>query len=140
MGQPARAGAAMSVVDIASLAPMSTTVIAVYNHLMAKMETGCPQPPRAGGARALQRAGIPQVTVEEIAQRAGLTERTFFRHFADKREVLFSGAGVLQEHLVHALEDAPRSLSAIDAAGVAVDLATALFQERRPFSPTPGDH
>jgi AcrR family transcriptional regulator len=34
--------------------------------------------------------------VAEIAKRAGLTERTFFRHFADKREVLFAGAGSLQ--------------------------------------------
>ena len=35
--------------------------------------------------------GYDQTTVAEIAERAGLTERTFFRHFADKREVLFSG-------------------------------------------------
>ena len=32
--------------------------------------------------------GFDQTTVAEIAQRAGLTERTFFRHFADKREVV----------------------------------------------------
>ena len=37
--------------------------------------------------------GFEQTTVAEIAARAGLTERTFFRHFADKREVLFWGAG-----------------------------------------------
>ena len=36
--------------------------------------------------------GFEQTTVAEIAARAGLTERTFFRHFADKREVLFGGA------------------------------------------------
>ena len=29
--------------------------------------------------------GFEQITVAEIARRAGLTERTFFRHFADKR-------------------------------------------------------
>ena len=39
--------------------------------------------------------GFEQTTVAEIAKRAGLTERTFFRHFADKREVLFAGAGTL---------------------------------------------
>ena len=44
--------------------------------------------------------GFEQTTVAEIAERAGLTERTFFRHFADKREVLFAGAGALQELLV----------------------------------------
>ena len=41
--------------------------------------------------------GFEQTTVAEIAARAGLTERTFFRHFADKREVLFGGAGQLQD-------------------------------------------
>src|SRR5450432_908146 len=44
--------------------------------------------------------GFEQTTVAEIARRAGLTERTFFRHFTDKREVLFWGAGALQELLV----------------------------------------
>ena len=62
--------------------------------------------------------GFQQVTVAEIAQRAGLTERTFFRHFADKREVLFPADGQLQELLLSALEKAPRSFSAFDAVGV----------------------
>ena len=44
--------------------------------------------------------GYDQTTVAEIAERAGLTERTFFRYFADKREVLFYGAGMLQDWLV----------------------------------------
>jgi len=34
--------------------------------------------------------GYEQTTVADIARRAGLTERTFFRHYADKREVLFA--------------------------------------------------
>ena len=41
--------------------------------------------------------GFEQTTVEDIAERAGVTERTFFRHFADKREVLFDGSAVLQQ-------------------------------------------
>ena len=40
--------------------------------------------------------GFENTTVAEIAERAGLTERTFFRHFADKREVLFSGSSASQ--------------------------------------------
>ena len=35
--------------------------------------------------------GFDQTTVAQIAERAGLTERTFYRHFADKREIVFSG-------------------------------------------------
>ena len=60
--------------------------------------------------------GFEQTTVAEIAQRAGLTERTFFRHFADKREVLFSGAGALAEFLVRAVAQAPDSSAPLDAA------------------------
>ncbi len=41
--------------------------------------------------------GFEQTTVAEIAERAGLTARTFFRYFADKREVLFAGSGRLQD-------------------------------------------
>ena len=37
--------------------------------------------------------GYEETTVAEIAERAGLTKRTFFRYFSDKREVLFSGSG-----------------------------------------------
>jgi AcrR family transcriptional regulator len=78
--------------------------------------------------------GFGQTTVAEIAERAGLTERTFFRYFADKREVLFSGAGALEQLLVSALEGAPSSLSPIDAVGVAVEATAALFEERRDFA------
>jgi len=59
--------------------------------------------------------GFEQTTVAEIAERAGLTERTFFRHFADKREVLFAGAGTLRELMVGALAAAPESEAVIAA-------------------------
>ena len=51
--------------------------------------------------------GYDQTTVAEIAERAGLTERTFFRYYADKREVLFGGSETLQNALVTAMERAP---------------------------------
>ena len=51
---------------------------------------------------ALRRAGVREHHGRgDRRARPGLTERTFFRHFADKREVLFAGAGALQELLVH---------------------------------------
>jgi len=78
--------------------------------------------------------GYENTTVAEIAARAGLTERTFFRYFADKREVLFSGAGALQELLVNAVLGAPDSAAPIDAVAAAIESAGALLQERRAFA------
>jgi AcrR family transcriptional regulator len=75
--------------------------------------------------------GFDNTTVAEIAARAGVTERTFFRHFADKREVLFAGAGALQELLVSTVASAPASLAPIDAVAAGLDAAGALFQEHR---------
>jgi AcrR family transcriptional regulator len=51
--------------------------------------------------------GYDAVTVAEIAERAGLTKRTFFRHYADKREVLFAGAPAFQAGVVAAVAAAP---------------------------------
>src|ERR1017187_3993855 len=78
--------------------------------------------------------GFDNTTVAEIAERAGLTERTFFRHFADKREVLFDGAGPLQELLVSTVADAPGSVAPLDAVAAALEAAGALLQERREYS------
>src|SRR5271169_194578 len=78
--------------------------------------------------------GYEQTTVAEIAARAGLTERTFFRHFADKREVLFGGAAELQELVVGAVAATPLSAAPIDAAAAGVEAAGAALQERREFA------
>jgi AcrR family transcriptional regulator len=78
--------------------------------------------------------GFEQTTVAEIAKRAGLTERTFFRYFADKREVLFAGADSLQEVMVGAVADAPDALAPIDAAAEGLEAAAAALQERRQFA------
>jgi AcrR family transcriptional regulator len=51
--------------------------------------------------------GFDAVTTAEIAERAGVTERTYFRHFSDKREVLFDGENVLAEDLTAALAKVP---------------------------------
>ena len=75
--------------------------------------------------------GFENTTVAEIAKAAGLTERTFFRHFADKREVLFAGAGALQELLVSTVAAAPESTAPIDAVAAAIEAAGALLEERR---------
>ena len=73
--------------------------------------------------------GFEQTTVAEIAERAGLTERTFFRHFTDKREVLFYGTEIMQRLLVDAVEAAPASATAMDVVGTAFEAAGSMLQE-----------
>jgi AcrR family transcriptional regulator len=67
--------------------------------------------------------GFDDTTVADIAQQAGLTERTFFRHFTDKREVLFGGGGGLQEIIVSGVAGAPDSGAPIDAAAAGLEAA-----------------
>jgi AcrR family transcriptional regulator len=74
--------------------------------------------------------GFDRTTVAEIAQRAGLTERTFFRHFADKREVLFGGGDALRDLLAGVVADAPLSAAPIDAVGDALVRAGEVLAER----------
>jgi AcrR family transcriptional regulator len=78
--------------------------------------------------------GFEQTTVAEIARRAGLTERTFFRHFTDKREVLFGGAGALNELLEGSVTAAPQSAAPIDAIAAALETFGTLLQGRREFA------
>lgn len=74
--------------------------------------------------------GFDQTTVVEIAERAGLTERTFFRYFADKREVLFWGQERLRELYVSTIAAAPDSAAPIDMVIEALEAAVPVFHER----------
>ena len=67
----------------------------------------------------------------EIAARAGLTERTFFRYFTDKREVLFRGQDRLRELYMRAVASAPDSATPIEAVAAALVAAAPMFHERR---------
>ncbi|AZQ75023.1 TetR family transcriptional regulator [Streptomyces luteoverticillatus] len=78
--------------------------------------------------------GFEQTTVMEIAKRAGLTERTFFRHYADKREVLFAGAPAMRELLVAAVTDAPPSAPPVDALAAGLDAVCEMFVGRREYA------
>jgi AcrR family transcriptional regulator len=72
--------------------------------------------------------------VAEIAKRAGLTARTFFRYFADKREVLFAGTSEPKDHVVRALEATPDSASPMRAVSAALDAAATALGQRRDYS------
>jgi AcrR family transcriptional regulator len=75
--------------------------------------------------------GFDHTTVAEIAEHAGLTKRTFFRYYADKREVLFWGSEALEELFVTEVGAAPESATPLDAVTAALDAAAAMFEERR---------
>jgi len=78
--------------------------------------------------------GFEDTTVAEIAARAGVTERTFFRHFADKREVLFAGSDAFAQLLLTPITEAPPSLSPLQAAAAGLRSAAEMLQQRREFS------
>jgi AcrR family transcriptional regulator len=78
--------------------------------------------------------GYEETTVAEIAERAGLTKRTFFRYFTDKREVLFWGSELLEQQMVAAIEAAPASAPALAMIAAALDAAAGRFEEVREFA------
>jgi AcrR family transcriptional regulator len=100
--------------------------------------------PRSGleARRRLQQAalelyrerGYDQTTTAEIAARAGVNERTFFRHFPDKREVLFDGEADLRAALTQEIADAPDGLQPLGMLLYAFRRAGRILEDNRPFS------
>jgi AcrR family transcriptional regulator len=99
---------------------MSAAVVA-KNRSMSRREPNARGRLERAALELYSERGFEQTTVAEIAKRAGLTERTFFRYFADKREVLFWGAGALQEFFVTNVASAPDSAAPIDAMAAALE-------------------
>ncbi|MEU9385427.1 helix-turn-helix domain-containing protein [Streptomyces sp. NPDC048279] len=77
--------------------------------------------------------GYEATTVNEIAERAGgLTKTTFFRHFTDKREVLFAGQEIHSRIMAEAIAEAPGSATPLEMVGLALDgLASSFTEDRR---------
>ncbi len=73
--------------------------------------------------------GYEGTTVADIAERAGLTKRTFFRYFADKREVLFSGSEILEDTMIKGVLDAPADASPLDAVAAGLDASAVIFEQ-----------
>jgi len=80
--------------------------------------------------------GYDATTVADIAARAGLTERTFFRQFADKREVLFGDPQSYQATFTDAIAAAPADASPLDAVAAALRATGAYFTGRHPYART----
>lgn len=79
--------------------------------------------------------GYDQTTVADIAARAGLTERTFYRHYADKREVLFDGGAALEAAILDSVRAEPETASETELLAAALAGVGGFFPaDRRTFS------
>jgi len=109
---------------------MSVSVIN-YNRGMVRWEPDARGRLEQAALALYGERGFEQTTVAEIAERAGLTERTFFRHFADKREVLFWGQDALMALVTAHIADALDSASPFEAVGGALRAVGEIFEGRR---------
>ncbi|HVV20744.1 MAG TPA: helix-turn-helix domain-containing protein [Pseudonocardiaceae bacterium] len=102
---------------------------------MVRWEPGAPERLQQAALELFAAQGFEQTTATEIAQAVGLTERTFFRHFSDKREVLFRGQELLNQAFVDGVAAAPPEASPIEIVVSALRSASSFFaDERRPHS------
>ena len=101
---------------------------------MARWEPDAQGRFRAAAMVLFVERGYEHTTVADIAGHAGLTARTFFRHFADKREVLFNGSDRLQLAMVDALLKAPARASAVGAVAAALEASAVFLGDNRAFA------
>jgi AcrR family transcriptional regulator len=104
---------------------------------MVRWEPGARERLQAAALELFATRGFEQTTAAEIAQAVGLTERTFFRNFSDKREVLFHGQERFLQAFVDGVNEAPADASAFELIAAALQSAALFFpDERRPYSRT----
>ena len=102
-----------------------------------RWEPGARERLQAAALELFATQGFEQTTAAEIAQAVGLTERTFFRHFSDKREVLFYGQEEFLRAFTDGVDAAPPDVSPFEVIAAALQAAASLFpDERRPHSRT----
>lgn len=102
---------------------------------MVRWEPGTTQRLRAAALDLYLHQGFEQTTVTEIAESVGLTERTFFRHFPDKREVLFDGQGSFERTFVDGVTDAPEGASLFEIIAATLAAGAVFFPDgRRDYS------
>ena len=103
---------------------------------MARWEPDARQRLVAAALDLFTEQGYDDTTVAQIADRAGLTKSTFFRHFPDKREVLVAGQDTLCRLLAEGIAAAPDSATPLEAVAAGLDAAAMAFTpERRELGP-----
>jgi AcrR family transcriptional regulator len=102
---------------------------------MVRWEPGAKERLQAAALELFAARGFEQTTAADIAQSVGLTERTFFRHFSDKREVLFYGQQQFLQAFADGMDAAPRDAAPLEVVASALQEAASFFpDERRPYS------
>jgi AcrR family transcriptional regulator len=109
---------------------MSVTAIPTLEG-MARWEPGAAERLQQAALELFATRGFEQTTATEIAQSVGLTERTFFRHFSDKREVLFHGQQLFVQAFLDGVDAAPPDAPPIEIIAAALRSAASLFPDER---------
>ena len=91
---------------------------------MARWEPGARERMVLAAADLFAEQGYDATTVAQIAERAGVTKSTFFRHFPDKRELLVAGQEVLSRLLVEGIAEAPEAASPLEAVAAGLERAS----------------
>jgi AcrR family transcriptional regulator len=98
---------------------------------MVRWQPGTSERLQAAALDLFASRGYEQTTAADIAQAVGLTERTFFRHFSDKREVLFSGQDLLTEAFLGGVAAAPEDTTPMELVAAALESAGEFFPDER---------
>jgi AcrR family transcriptional regulator len=112
--------------SVADINPGTTTISA-----MGRWASGTQGRLQEAALVLFVESGFQSVTVAEIAAAANVSERTFFRYFATKEDVLFVHGEQILNEIVTAIRDAPDNTSPADLVGAAIVRLTELFQPDR---------
>ena len=82
---------------------------------MARWQPGATQRLVVAAVDLFTEQGYDATTVTQIAERAGVTKSTFFRHFSDKRELLVAGQETLSRLLADGITEAPETVTPLEA-------------------------
>src|ERR1700730_9798492 len=91
---------------------------------MARWEPGARERMVLAAVDLVTEQGYAATTVTQIAERAGVTKSTFFRHFPDKRELLVAGQEVLSRLLTEGIAEAPGTASPLEAVAAGLERAS----------------
>jgi len=94
---------------------------------MARWQPGATERLVAAAVDLFTEQGYDATTVTQIAERAGVTKSTFFRHFSDKREVLVAGQETLSRLLAEGIAEAPASATPLQAVAAGLERASSVM-------------